>query len=277
MKRQDFEALGDKHKTYESRETLGSFMPGLPVVARLDGRSFHRFTKGLERPYDAKLREAFVETTKYLVQETHACVGYCQSDEISLAWPCQDGKPMLFEGRKQKLVSTLAAMASVKFYEQVCKLLPKKAHLLPTLDARVWQYPSLELATEAFLWREADATRNSLTMAAHAHFSHKELHKAGYAKKHEMLFSKGINWNDYPAAFKRGVYVQRKLITKELTEQELAAIPEKHRPQGPVVRSVVKELDLPPLNTVRNQVAVLMFGEDPRTTDEPSEEALFED
>lgn len=278
MNRKDFEAMGDRHKAFETRETSEAFMPGLPVIARLDGRAFHTFTRGLQRPYDENLREAFIETTRYLVDTFQASAGYCQSDEITLSWPCQDpNKPLLFDGRKQKLVSTLAATASVKFFEQVCKRLPHKAHLLPTLDCRAYQYPTLELATEAFLWREADATRNSLTMAAHAHYSHKELHKAGYAKKHELLFAKGINWNDYPAAFKRGVYVRRETVLKELSPQELSRIPEKHRPSGPVQRTVVQVLNLPPLSKVLNATGVLMLGEQPRTANDSNAEEVFED
>lgn len=264
MKRSEFEAMGDRHKAFEARETMHKLMPGLPVLIRLDGRAFHTFTRGLARPYDERLSRAMVETTKFLVDETHASVGYTQSDEISLAYPCTDpAKPMLFDGRVQKLCSILAAMATAKFNQQIAVNIPEKARLLPLFDARVYQYPTLDLAAESFLWRETDATRNSLTMAAHAHYSHKELHKAGYSQKHEMLFAKGVNWADYPAFFKRGTYVRRETTLKELTAAELARIPEKHRPTGPVPRSVLRELDMPPLARVQNVNDVLFRGAAP--------------
>ena len=165
-------------------------MPGIPVVARLDGRSFHTITRGMARPFDAGLAAAMLETTKYLVDQTQATIGYRQSDEITLLWANQDvDKGLMFDGQTQKLLSTLAAMASVKFNEQVAIHLPAHAHKLPVLDCRVMQYPTRELAASNLYWREADATRNSLTMLAHEHYSTKELHKAGFAQKHDMLLA----------------------------------------------------------------------------------------
>ncbi len=256
--------MGDRHKAFEARETMHRLMPGLPVLVRLDGRAFHTFTRGLARPYDERLSRSMIETTKYLVDQTHASVGYTQSDEISLAYPNTDpNNQVMFDGRVQKLCSILAAMATAKFNQQILANIPEKAHLLPLFDARVYQYPTLDLAAESFLWRETDATRNSLTMAAHAYYSHKELHKAGYAKKHEMLFAKGINWADFPDFFKKGTYVRREAVLKELSAAELARIPEKHRPTGPVMRSVLRELDMPPLARVSNAIEVLFKGQEP--------------
>lgn len=265
MKRSEFEAMGDRHKAFEARETMHRLMPGLPVLVRLDGRAFHTFTRGLARPYDERLSRSMIETTKYLVDHTHASVGYTQSDEISLAFPNTDpDNQVMFDGRVQKLCSVLAAMATAKFNQQILANIPEKAHLLPLFDARVYQYPTLDLAAESFVWRETDATRNSLTMAAHAYYSHKELHKAGYARKHEMLHAKGLNWNDYPDFFKKGTYVRRESTLKELTAAELARIPEKHRPTGPVMRSVLRELAMPPLTRVANVNAVLFEGQEPQ-------------
>lgn len=265
MKRSEFEAMGDRHKAFEARETMHRLMPGLPVLVRLDGRAFHTFTRGLARPYDERLSRSMIETTKYLVDHTHASVGYTQSDEISLAFPNIDpNNQVMFDGRVQKLCSVLAAMATAKFNQQILANIPEKAHLLPLFDARVYQYPTLDLAAESFVWRETDATRNSLTMAAHAYYSHKELHKAGYARKHEMLHAKGLNWNDYPDFFKKGTYVRRESVLKELTAAELARIPEKHRPTGPVLRSVLRELAMPPITRVANVNAVLFEGQEPQ-------------
>lgn len=265
MKRSEFEAMGDRHKAFEARETMHRLMPGLPVLVRLDGRAFHTFTRGLARPYDERLSRSMIETTKYLVDHTHASVGYTQSDEISLAFPNTDpDNQVMFDGRVQKLCSVLAAMATAKFNQQILANIPEKAHLLPLFDARVYQYPTLDLAAESFVWRETDATRNSLTMAAHAYYSHKELHKAGYARKHEMLHAKGLNWNDYPDFFKKGTYVRRESTLKELTAAELARVPEKHRPTGPVMRSVLRELAMPPITRVANVNAVLFEGQEPQ-------------
>lgn len=264
MKREEFDAMGDRHKAFEVREAGRRLMPGLPVVVRLDGKAFHTFCRGLKKPYDERLSIAMRETTKVLVGETHAAIGYTQSDEITLVFPNLDvNKPMMYDGKVQKLCSLLAALASAKFNREIQERIPEKAHLLPVFDARVFSYPNLDLAAENLLWRESDATRNSLTMAASAYYSPKQLHKVGRAQQHDMLHEKGINWNDYPAFFKRGTYIRRQSILKELTAEELARIPEKHRPLGPVVRSVMAELDMPPTTRISNLKEALFFGADP--------------
>ncbi len=269
MKREDFEAMGDRQKAFEKRRTDERLMPGLPVIVRLDGRAFHTFTRGLARPYDERLSRAMAETAKYMVAETHANMGYTQSDEITLGFANTDPtKPMLFDGKVSKLLSVLAAMATAKFNDEIRTRIPEKAKLLPLFDARVYELPTMALAVESFVWREADATRNSLTMAAHAYYSHKELHRAGFALKHDMLHAKGVNWADYPAFFKRGTFVRRETVERLLTEAELARIPEKHRPTGPVMRSELRELDMPPLSRVTNLVQVLFEGAAPMTAAE---------
>jgi tRNA(His) guanylyltransferase len=171
----------------------------------------------------------------------------------------------MFSGRIQKIVSVVASIASVKFNRIIQETIPERADMMPVFDARVFQYPTPELAAETFLWRETDATRNSLTMAAHAYYSTKELHKAGFAKKHDMLHAKGVNWNDYPAFFKRGTYVGPRQVLKMLNDFELSKIPEQFRPTGPVMRNVVDVLDLPPYTQMKNPVEVLFYGQDVET------------
>ncbi len=256
--------VGDRCKALEMTEAGRKAMPGLPVLARLDGRAFHTFTRGLERPFSQGFMTCMIKTAESLVEEFHPTVAYTQSDEISLAWyvPAEavaSGSQLPFDGRFQKLASVLSGHASVIFSRLTQFYLPSKKHLVPIFDCRVWQVPSLTHAVEVFAWREADATKNSITMAASAYYSHKELQGVGSKQKQEMLFQKGVNWNDYPASFKRGSYLQRKKIEVELDEEERLAIPEPHRPpQGQkVIRSKVQTLDLPPLSKVENPEAVL--------------------
>ena len=83
----------------------------------------------------------------------------------------------------------------------------------------------------------------------------------------EMLFQKGINWNDYPAFFKRGTFVQRRRVLKDLDAEKLARIPETHRPDGPIERCEVLAVDMPPFSAVTNRVAVIFEGADAITGD----------
>ena len=277
------DTLGDLMKSYEMSMAGVKVMKGIPLLARLDGRSFHSFTKGLPRPYDERLSTCMIETTKYLVEETHANVGYTQSDEISLAWfiPADSAADYMFDGRVQKLTSILAGLASAKFLRLVIEKIPEKADKIPVFDCRVWQVPTIDLAAQAFLWRELDATKNSISMAAHAYFSHKSLQGLNGSEKQERLWTeKGINWNDYPTFFKRGTYVQRKTFERELTEAERMSISEKHRPEPgqKFTRSSIVELELPPAKRVANYADVLFFKEAPKAkpAGRPNGETILE-
>ncbi len=260
--------LGDRMKVYEGMEAARRLMPLLPVLARIDGRAFHSFTRGMDRPFDAAFSDAMIETTAALVRETGACTGYTQSDEITLAWHSQTGQSQIwFDGRIAKMTSQLAAQATVIFYRMVQERMPQYADRLPTFDARVWNVPNQTEGANAFLWREWDATKNSLTMAAAAHYSHKELHGKNGREKHDMLHAKGVNWNDFPAHFKRGTYVQRRTESVPFSAEELDRLPAQHaartNPDLLVERSVCAARSMPPLVTVTNRCDVIFAGAEP--------------
>ena len=108
------DSFGDRMKAYESQTCGIKLMPRIPVVARLDGKGFSKFTKGLKRPYDERLSNLMIETTKYLVKETNANCGYTQSDEITLVWYTDKiDSSIYFDGRLFKMIGDLSAMASV--------------------------------------------------------------------------------------------------------------------------------------------------------------------
>lgn len=259
--------LGDRMKLYESAEAGRRLMPLLPVLARIDGRSFHSFTRGMDRPFDRSFSAAMVATTMALVRETGACMGYTQSDEITLAWHSESHKSQIwFDGRVAKMTSQLAAQATVLFYRIVVERMPQYADRMPTFDARVWNVPNRTEGANVFLWREWDATKNSLSMAAAAHYSPKQLHKINGAQKHDMLMAAGVNWNDYPAIFKRGAYVQRRTESVPFSAEELDRLPPKHEARANpgllVERSVVRVLDMPPFGSVANRSEVIFDGAD---------------
>lgn len=260
--------LGDRMKLYERAESGRRLMPLLPVLARIDGRAFHSFTRGMERPFDATFSACMVDTTAALVRDTGACMGYTQSDEITLAWHADNHKSQIwFDGRVAKMTSQLAAQATLIFYRAVLERMPLYAERLPTFDARVWSVPTRSEGANVFLWREFDATRNSVSMAAEAYYSHKQLHGKNSREKQEMLFQKGINWNDYPAFFKRGTYVQLRTIAIPFSADELDNLPPKHEsranPALIVERQVCTVLDMPPLCTVANREAVIFDMAEP--------------
>ena len=266
----DNDDFGDRMKAYEAVETARAFDPALPVYARIDGRSFSRFTRQMQRPFDPRMTATMVATTAHLVKGTHARIGYTQSDEISLVWLCDtpETEP-LFGGKVHKMTSVLASLAATAFNFELPQHFGDEGRLLtarfPHFDARVFQLPSKVEAANAFLWRAMDARKNAVSMATRAVYSSKAMHGAAQTAMRAMLAEKGIDFESYPPAFKRGTFVRRLNYERFLTADELADIPEKHRPPAdePVIRSTVREIEMPEFHRVANRVEVVFDGADP--------------
>ena len=248
--------MGDRMKLLEQHVAGQKLLSGLPVVVRLDGRCFSSLTKDCTRPFDASFHAAMVSTTYDLVEEFSAIWGYTQSDEITLLWNPKIEAP--FGGKTHKINSCVAAFASVMFSQYFWN-----HDIVPTFDCRVWVVPSLEEAVNCVLWREFDAVKNSVSMAARAVASHKELLGLSSKEMQELLFQRGINWNDYPTEFKRGSHIRRTRKLRALTEEELDRIPESHRPIGPVERFIIEKIELPPLQKILNRTKVIFEGSGP--------------
>ena len=218
MTKKRLDELGNRMKTYERQETELRFMPNTYLYVRIDGRSFSKFTKGLKRPYDKRMSDLMIETLKYLVKETNAIIGSTQSDELSLLiYNGYQENTSIFDGKKQKLVSIISGLASGYFNSKLSQYLPEKTNYerIPTFDCRVFSVPNVNEAVNAIWWRELDCVKNSISMAAHDNFSHKELHKKNSKDMKDMLLNcKGISWDEYPEFFKYGTYVKRILYMK---------------------------------------------------------------
>ena len=224
------DSLGDRMKGYEniSRSYLTR---RVPVIIRLDGKAFHTFTRGMKKPFDPVLTQAMQQTMKSLCENIQGCVfGYTQSDEITLvltdyatiktdAW---------FGYNIQKMTSIAASMATLAFdrefiiaygqwfdrsftngesdlpgFSSLDALYASKRHQA-LFDARVFSIPKEEVCN-CLIWRQQDATRNSIEAVGQAFFSQRELHKKNCNEIQEMLWSNhNINWNNFPTEHKRG-------------------------------------------------------------------------
>lgn len=255
--------LGDRQKMYEGREAQRRSLPGLPVVVRIDGKGFSRWTRGLNYPFDERLEQCRQFTVRRLLAETGAIIGYHQSDEMSLVLYSGDPKSQIYcDGRWQKIVSHTASMAANAWRDAVALYIPEKVGVTANFDSRAWEVPSLEEAANALMWREWDASKNSVSMAARSVYSHREINGKNGSEMQDMLMEKGINWNDYPAWAKRGTYMGRRSYDRVLTAEELEALPPLHNarknPTLPVRRSEIQVLDLPPMAKITNRAQVLL-------------------
>lgn len=251
--------LGDRMKGYEAAETERAFDPSLPLIARLDGRAFSTFTRGMRKPFDADLSNIMREVTAHLIEKNHARIGYTQSDEITLIFDrdSEESQP-IFGGRCFKIASVLAGMASAKFALLADKVWPDRvAKSVPQFDCRAFSVPSRVEAVNCLVWRENDASRNAVQMVAQAHFSPKQLHGKSCDELEEMLAGVNVLMSDYATHHQHGRYLARRSMALTLTPEELERIPEKHRPTGPVIRSRVVDLDIGPLRAKADRVALV--------------------
>ena len=286
MEKYSSDSLGDRMKAYEELSTSRQLMPNCPVYARIDGRAFHTLCKGLKKPYSLAFIDTMQEVCKYLVDETGAALGYVQSDEISLGWESYSKAP--FEGRIQKLESVLASMASAKFVQFIeasksssplvinhgIDILWHRTQIhVPSFDCRVFNLPSMIELANAFLWRENDAIKNSVTGMALNFFSHKKIQGKSGKEKIEMMKEIGYDfYRDTPPSFLRGTFFHRENYLKVLSEEEVGKIPEKQRGglqkkelgggkvEYSCIRSHVDVVDLPYRLTDTKDLVNVLFG-----------------
>ncbi len=225
------EMLAAKIKGYEAATEI--LLPKSQwIFARIDGRAFHTFTKGLKRPFDERLHACMVETTVALCEETGAKIGYTQSDEITLMWsavPKDSPSQLWFGGRHSKMVSQTAAIATSVFQKACYEKLPLQyMNKSPTFDSRVFCAPTEDEAVDVFAWRQEDCWKNSVSMAAQSVWSSHELHGKGTKIKLEMLKKHGIDFAAYPQGFTRGTFIAKTTIKEKIPAEELANLPPKH-------------------------------------------------
>lgn len=211
--------LGSRMKSYE-QAYKSQLTARMPVLIRIDGKAFHTYTKGMNKPFDEGLTKAMQETSKYLAENIAGCkLAYTQSDEISLLLT-NDEKlttEAWYKNNLQKMVSVSASLATAKFNEEIKKYYPNKP--LALFDSRVWIVPKEEV-NNYFVWRQQDATRNSIQMVAQDNFSQQELQGLNSNMLQDKLFlEQGINWSEYDPWKRRGSCVVKEEYFKEETKR----------------------------------------------------------
>lgn len=214
------DSLGDRMKEqYENRTRF--YLPRRTyTIVRVDGKAFHSYCRGLDRPFDARFMEDMNITAQALCDEMQgARFAYVQSDEISVLLTDfeKTDTEAWFDGNLQKIVSIAAARATAAFHEARSCRGDRLDRVYGLFDARAFTIPDRTEVENYFIWRQQDATRNSISMAAQAKFSPKQLHGVSSGEMQERLFQVGINWNDYPVGFKRGRFVHRETRIEDVT------------------------------------------------------------
>lgn len=226
----DKDSLGSRQKTYEAvyKQTL---VQKAPIVIRIDGKAFHSFTKKMAKPFDDLIIDTMQKTMLELCKDLATCkFGYTQSDEITLVCICDDviRTEGLFKYKAQKIISIVASKTTKYFnkifYENMQKLennpkeyknvvdinIYKNKLFEAEFDCRVMNIPEWDVINN-IIWRQQDATRNSIQMLGQAYFTQKELEKKNCSEIMDKLMNeKNINWNNLEIYKKRGSCCYRK-------------------------------------------------------------------
>lgn len=214
--------LGTRMKEYESRNQY-YLQKRTPVAIRIDGRAFHSFTRGLQRPFDKVFQESMIQTMESLCENVQNCIfGYTQSDECTLILKdyAQLNTSAWFEYRTDKLCSISASLATYYFNKyfrfNAIRVINTSDHndeyaltlshcldKIAIFDARCFNIPKEEVVNLIY-WRQLDAIRNSILMCGQSVFSHKELMNKSCKQVKEMLEEYGLQWENLPIYKQRG-------------------------------------------------------------------------
>lgn len=253
--------IGDRFKEYYENRSKTYLTRRTAVIIRIDGCHFHTFCRGLQKPFDPIFIKTMQETTKFLCENIQGCkIGYVESDEISLLLTDYDTlqTDAWFDYSVQKICSVSASMAALFFNKywqkniaefnstdkEYYEVLKNKSELGAYFDARAFNLPKEEVANY-FIWRQNDATRNSIQSLAQANFSQKQIHSLNNSQLQDKLYEeKGINWNDCKTVEKRGscvIHVFDKSInrSKWIVDEEIPIFAQNRD----YIENILKELE----------------------------------
>jgi len=196
--------------------------PGIWSIVRVDGRNFSRLTDGkYEKPFDLKFHGHMVAAARALMEEMEGLYAYAQGDEISLLLPREWE---LNDRETETTASECAGIASAAFTHS--------AGHPASFDARIWLGADVAEVVDYFRWRQNDASRGCLQAWCFSALrkdgyttseANEELARKNVAGKNEILFQRGINFNELPAWQRRGVGVLHSEEQKTAVDQRLGA------------------------------------------------------
>ena len=206
-------SLGDRIKKYELT-TQFKLIPNSYIILRVDGKAFHTFTRGMNKPFDDKLINAMTiaaqKTSKHMMGFKLA---YCQSDECTFVITDTQSheSELWFGGKVQKLCSVTASLFTAYFNKEM-------EGTVAAFDCRVFNVPNDDVAN-VFVWRQQDWERNSIQIYTRSVYSHNECENKNMSDMHEMLFQKGLNWCDLNDVYKNGTFIldDGSLLCKKLS------------------------------------------------------------
>lgn len=250
--RQDFESLGDTLKGIE-RNNQQHLSDMFPVYARLDGKKFSKFTRGMDKPFDDAFNQMMTELCHVLVEETNAKLVYHQSDEISLYWDTTND--MMYGGRKDKMVGELCGLAASKFMQLTQECFPDKVERFPRFDCRIFNVDQ-STAVDFFMWRQMDCIKNSVSQLASAYFSHKKLLHVTTNMRKQMLNDINKPWEELNPMYKYGTFLRKEQELQDIDKTHIDPIYH-HNVPDKALRNVIKRRIYSPIQQFDDKLELL--------------------
>lgn len=200
------DSLGDRMKRFENVSRI-KLIPRTYAIIRVDGRSFHTYSRNFEKPWDNGIVFCMKSMMKYLCENIQGTkFGYTQSDEVSLILTDFDNHETSawFDSNIQKIVSISASMASTSFNFEMDGDISITLKNLAIFDSRVFNIPVKYEIINYLICRQQDMIRNSISGLAQTLYSQKQLYKKNQEQMKEMILLKGLNWDEFSSNFKRG-------------------------------------------------------------------------
>lgn len=204
------DTLGDRIKRYEAVSNH-KLLPRSPLLIRIDGKSFHTYTKKADKPFDKQIMDAMVHAAKMTAKEMSGFkLAYIQSDEATFMLTDTDTFETQgwFDYEINKVVSISASAFTAHFNSFAYSNLSPDKFLsrLALFDSRAFNAPADD-ALNAFIWRQRDWERNSIQMLARANFSHKECESKKVPELKAMCAEVGKNWEDCTLQEQYGTFI----------------------------------------------------------------------
>lgn len=243
-----FDPLGEKIKSFENKEAKRKIKKDLPLIVRVDGRSFSTYTRNFSKPFDARISTAMEKSASIVLRDFKFDIAYTQSDEITFILLGKDSAEYtpIFDGKYQKIVSTVAGLTSAafNFYINQERINPLA---FPHFDARAFQVSEIDDAIDVIQWRAEDGERNAISMIAQSIFTHKQLQRVNTKTMISMINDKSLKkYVDYESRYRYGIFLRNEKYEYQLTDDELERIPKNQIPENNIViRSKIVSITLP--------------------------------
>lgn len=192
--------LGDRFKAIEHEWRQELPRRGFTII-RVDGRSFHTWTRGMEKPFSPRFISAMDGTAQRLCEGfSGSLCAYVQSDEISLVLTdlIGDTTEPEFGWRLPKLISLAASEATAEFNRHWFD------RSSATFDGRAFPLETVSDVADYLRWRQDDARRNAVSMLSYHWLGKKAVHGVGTRQRVDLLAEMGVLVDQQDRGFTQG-------------------------------------------------------------------------